>query len=331
MSEQPKRSPAKAWEAAQREALRAEGKRVAAMSDEALDASLAAKGVDPKAARERGAALAAKLMAQRQGAPAQAQPQAPAKVVSFEAAREKRRGRSVAWWTIAAAAAALVLGGGGATLVALNSREPTPQGPTVPSQAPPEPPPTAVAQQDPQELRKMAKLDCNAGDWGDCLHKLDQAYDLDPPGNLAWDVQRMRKKANRAQSENDVSLKPGPVQPRTIDAGDRAALAKALHAYPGVRVKLVCSTDPEAARFCGQLAEVLKKAGWTLERSALATEAGEVHGQRVEVATDADDDIQRAADALVDGLVGSGNRARGPDDMAPAPPALPLRITVGVR
>ena len=331
MSEQRKRSPAKAWEAAQREALRAEGKRVAAMSDEALDASLEAKGVDAKAARERGAALAAKLMAQRQGAPAEAQPQEPAKVVSFEAAREKKRGRSVAWWTLAAAAAALVLGGGGATLVALESREPTPQGPPVPSQAQPEPPPSAIAQQDPQALRKLAKLDCNAGDWSDCLQKLDRANDLDPQGNLGWDVQRLRKKANRGQLEREASLKPGPVEPRTIDAVDRAAMAKALHQYPAVRLQLVCSTDPEAARFCGQLADVVKKAGWGLERSALGTEAGGVQGQRVEVATDAADDTQRAADALVDGLVSSGIRARGPDDMAAEASAAPLRVTVGVQ
>jgi len=331
MSEQRKRSPAKAWEAAQREALRAEGERVAAMSDEALDASLAAKGVDAKAARERGAALAAKLMAQRQGAAAEAQPQAPANVVGFDAAREKKRGRSVAWWTLAAAAAALVLGGGGATLIALNSREPTPPGPPVPLQGPPEPPPSAVAQQDPQQLRKLAKLDCNAGDWSDCLQKLDQAYGLDPQGNLAWDVQRMRKMANRAQLEREASLKPGPVEPRTIDAGDRAVLAKALHGYPGVRVRLVCSTDPEASRFCGQLADAVKKGGWALERSTLDTEAGEVRGQRVEVATDAADDTQKAADALVDGLAGSGIRARGPDDMAPEASAAPIRVTVGTQ
>jgi hypothetical protein len=329
MSEQRKRSPAKAWEAAQREALRAEGERVAAMSDEALDASLAAKGVDPKAARERGAALAAKLMAQGRGAPAPAQP--PAKVASFEAARDKRRGRSVAWWALAAAAAALVLGGGGAAVVALNSREPAPPGPSpLPTQAP-EPPPSAVGQQDPQELRELAKLDCNAGDWSDCLDKLDRANDLDPQGNLGWDVQRLRKKANRGQLERDVSLKPGPLEPRTIDAGDRAALAKVLHAYPAVRVKLVCSTDPEAARFCAQLAQLVKNAGWDLQRSALDADASDVHGQGVEVATDATDDTQRAADALVDGLAGAGIHTRGPDDMPPEASAAPLRVTVGVR
>ena len=65
MSEQlPKRSPAEAWEAIQKSKLRREGERVAKMSREELDASLAARGVDAAAARERGAALAAKLMAQ---------------------------------------------------------------------------------------------------------------------------------------------------------------------------------------------------------------------------------------------------------------------------
>ena len=46
-------------------AVRKEGERVAALTDAELDAELAAWGIDPKAARARGAALAAKLLAKR--------------------------------------------------------------------------------------------------------------------------------------------------------------------------------------------------------------------------------------------------------------------------
>lgn len=65
MNEKPKRSPAEVWEALEKEAIQEEADRVAALSAEELDAELAAQGIDPKAARERGAALAARLLAER--------------------------------------------------------------------------------------------------------------------------------------------------------------------------------------------------------------------------------------------------------------------------
>lgn len=65
MSKKPARSKAEAWEALERMAVREEAERIAALSDEELDAELAAHGIDPKAARARGAALAAELLAKR--------------------------------------------------------------------------------------------------------------------------------------------------------------------------------------------------------------------------------------------------------------------------
>jgi len=69
MSEHSKRSLADIREALQRDALHEEAERVASLSDAELDAELHERGVDAKAARERGAALAAKLLAARKPAP----------------------------------------------------------------------------------------------------------------------------------------------------------------------------------------------------------------------------------------------------------------------
>ncbi len=65
VNEKPKRSPAEVWALLEKEAIQEEADRVAALSPEELDAELAAQGIDPKAARERGAALAARLLAER--------------------------------------------------------------------------------------------------------------------------------------------------------------------------------------------------------------------------------------------------------------------------
>jgi hypothetical protein len=77
----------------------------------------------------------------------------------------------------------------------------------------------------------------------------------------------------------------------------------------------------------------MKASGWTVDRTALAAapDGGVTYGQRVEIATDADESTQNAADALADTLEGFEILARGPDDMAPQPSEAPLRVTVGSR
>jgi hypothetical protein len=65
VTKKPKRSPEQAWKALEEMALREEGERVASLTDEELDAELAASGIDPEAARARGAALAARLLAKQ--------------------------------------------------------------------------------------------------------------------------------------------------------------------------------------------------------------------------------------------------------------------------
>ena len=65
----------------------------------------------------------------------------------------------------------------------------------------------------------------------------------------------------------------------------------------------------------------------------LATDAGDVHGMEIEVATDLGDATQSAADALAaDAGTGVPAHARGPRDAAPSPGGdAPLRLTVGVQ
>ncbi|HEX8792932.1 MAG TPA: hypothetical protein VF765_18430 [Polyangiaceae bacterium] len=344
MSEQPKRTPKQALEALEKWAVRDEGERVAAMSDEELDASLEKEGVDPQAARERGAALAAKLMAQRAAAaPGQGSSAEPPKVASLEAAREKKRegrgGRSLAWLALAAAAAVVALLGGGGVIVALNAPEVTPSAP-VPSapepHGPPEPSPTAVAQREAEDLRRLAKVDCAAGAWTDCIDKLDQANGLDPAGSAARGVQRMHKEAIRGRNAEAAELKPtfGKPAPRTLDAEQRGWLVAALHGdggRAGLHAQLACSADPEPAHFCEQLAAAMKKAGWVVARAkaaSLGADASVWRAQRIEVATDADEGTQAAADALADALEGDGILARGPLDVSPDTQLPSLRVTV---
>lgn len=344
MSERPKRTPGQASEALEKWAVREEGERVAKMSDDALDASLAEQGVDPKAARERGAALAAKLMAQRAAgaAPGQGASAEPPKVASLEVAREKKRGgggRSVAWVTLAAAAAAVALLGGGGVIVALNSPDPTPSAP-VPSapepHGPPEPAPTAVAQREAEDLRKLAKVDCSAEEWNDCIAKLDQANELDPAGSGARAVLRLSKEAMRGRNAQAAELKPSFTKPapRTLDAEQRGWLVAALHedgGGAGQHAQLACAAAEEPAHFCEQLAASMRKAGWVVARVKapnLGADASVRRVQRIEVATDADEGTQAAADALGDALEGDGILMKGPVDVAPDPQLPSLRVTV---
>jgi hypothetical protein len=341
MSDGRKRAPGEAWAALEKEALREEGERVAKMSDAELDASLKERGIDAKAARERGAALAAKLMAQRSAAPA-APPAAapapapgPAKVVSLAAEREKR-GRSVAWITLVAAAAAVaVIGGGAGVYVALNSPEPAPtQSIPVPTQSgPPAPPSEVLAKQEADALRGQAVAECASQDWHGCRSDLRRAGKLDPAGNAARPIARLEGKAERAISEEGLDAKPAPYRPRSLSAEESKDFVAALAKEPSQVVRLACAPDAEPQQLCAQLAGALKKAGWTVTRPRLKAPVevgGEVvHRVLVQVTTDADDATQDAADVLADALEGGALlRTRGPDD-APADAEAPLTLVVG--
>jgi hypothetical protein len=238
------------------------------------------------------------------------------------------------WKALAATAVVVTVLGGGGVIVALNEPEATPSAPTPPApepHGPPEPAPSVVAQHEAADLRKLAKADCDAEQWTDCVGKLNKAQDLDPQGNGTRTVQRMRAQAQRAQIAAQMELEPdsGPAAPRSIEAADRAALAAKLHDEAGVHALLVCSAAQEPAHFCDVLAAVAKKAGWVVSRGRLAADAGAAAPLRIEVATDADDATQAAADALADGLETRGIVARGPSDAPPDPDVPSLRVKVG--
>jgi hypothetical protein len=143
----------------------------------------------------------------------------------------------------------------------------------------------------------------------------------------------MRKEANRAHIAEQSELRPVTERaPRSLDTEQRLWLFTALRGDSGgagVRLQLACATAQEPAQFCEQLAAVMKKAGWTVTRAKLAAaDAGAVRAQRIEVATDADEGTQAAADALADALERDGIIAKGPADAAPDGQLPSLRVTV---
>jgi hypothetical protein len=256
---------------------------------------------------------------------------------------ERKPSSAQAWGLGLAAVAVAALGVGGA-VVALNAPQATPPSALTPSapepHGPPEPEPAAVAQREAEDLRKLAKADCNAGQWGECTAKLDRASDLDPQGNLARSVQRMRKQANRASILQRAEVEPslGARAPRALDREQRGLLAATLHGDAegggaGVHVLLACATASEPAHFCDELAAVLKKARWTVTRERIAPASPDTgvtapRLQRIDVARDADDATQTAADALADGLESAGIVVEGPADAAPDAQQPSLRVTV---
>ena len=344
MSEKrPKRSPAEAWEAIAKSRLRQEGERVAKMSRAEIDASLEARGVDASAARERGAALAAKLLAQRAAATAAPAPAAAPpppgpseKVVSLAAAREKRRRPLGFLLLVAAASVAVAIGAGGALYVALEGPEPAPTGPvpSVPT-APtaPRPPPELLAKQEADRVRGEATALCDHGRWAACLAELRRADALDPAGGASRANVRLEAKTERAANAAELDAKPSSSAPRSVSPELAAAFTAALSSHTGQALHLACAPGAEPQQLCTQLAAALKKAGWVVTRPRLAAppsvDGAEVHRVLVQVKPDADDATQTAADALADALAGALLRTAGPDD-APEADA-PLTLVVGSR
>ena len=112
------------------------------------------------------------------------------------------------------------------------------------------------------------------------------------------------------------------------DRRREAGWSRAIAASKGQALRLVCVRAAEPARLCAQLAAAITSAGWTVTRTNVDADAGAAHGMLIEVATDADDATQGAADALADGLQQGFLMARGPHDMPPGGDA-PLRLTIG--
>jgi hypothetical protein len=175
MSEKRKLPPNEAWDALERMALRDEAERVHALSDSELDKELAAKGIDPKALRARGAALAAKL---RMAAPEpKAQP-------SAQVSRRARRG-----WVISLAAASFAAGAATVGIPAFVIPFARPQ-PVLPNRLEAS---TPSLQDQAADLRRFAKDACERRQWFDCGQALDAALLLDPPGEDSSEVRQLRR------------------------------------------------------------------------------------------------------------------------------------------
>jgi hypothetical protein len=170
--------PDEAWDALEKMALDDEAERVGALSDEEIDAELASEGLDPKALRARGAALAAKLKAA-----------VPAPVVELGVkARLPARKRWVALLA-AATLAAVALAVAVPTVVIIAERRGLWPGDTMVS-APP--------RKDAAELRRDALIACHEQRWHDCLRGLDEARGLDPKGEESQDVKDARREIEDA-------------------------------------------------------------------------------------------------------------------------------------
>lgn len=142
-------------------------------------------------------------------------------------------------------------------------------------------------------------------------------------------MQRLNDKAARGRAQRDVVVKQVP-KLRVIPDDVKADFLSALAPSKGQAVRLVCVRDVETSRFCGQLLASLTTAGWVVTRTNVALDAGVSNGLLVEVATDADDPTQAAADTLVSALEKALYYARGPND-APAGGDAPLRLLVGMK
>ena len=201
---------------------------------------------------------------------------------------------------------------------------------SVPS-APPGPPAEQLARQQQRakadELRRVASTECAAGNWTTCNQDLEQASRLDPEGEQTRRIKRLRGEVSRGLSQQEIESKGVPAS-RSLRPAEKAKLVAAIGASRGQALRLVCAGGAEPSHLCDQLAAAIASAGWTVTRAGVASDAAVPHGIVIEVAADAADGTQDAADALATGLEKAYLMARGPEDVAPGGDA-PLRLTVG--
>ena len=320
MSKHSKRSLADIREALQRDELHDEAERVASLSDAELDAELYERGVDAKAARERGAALAAKLLAARKPAPG-----APVRatlvqtnVVDLAARRARTVVATALSFAAAAAAAGMTIAGMGGSVVNPSVL------PALSTQ-----PPDDSARREAEALRANALHACQVHAFGDCARGLDEASKLDPEGDYLPAVQRAREQARHGLARDLLDLKTVP-PPRVLIPALATTLAAMLSRYPGQRVALVRGHWPEAARFGEQLTSAMTRAGWQVVATRVVGDDALPAGVSVQFGIDADDSTQNAGNTLTDVLLDDRIVAMGPED-PPADAAAPLVVVIGFR
>jgi hypothetical protein len=184
------RDPKDLWNDLLAEAGESEIDEAASVSVEQAERELAAAGFDVKAERANAAAFLDEL----EGKPAQPPASAPA------AAPRRRRPRPAVLWLAAAATATAT---GGLLYAALHNPTPAPSPapsspPTTPSTSPTPSTPPLIASASPTDLRLQARAALDAGRPVDCLSLLEQARALDPAGDAAPDVTKLRAAAVRA-------------------------------------------------------------------------------------------------------------------------------------
>jgi hypothetical protein len=328
MSNNSKRSLADIREALQRGALHDEAEHVASLSDPELDAELHERGVDAKAARERGAALAARLLAARKPAPV-----APMGATLFRSNvvdLAARRARTAAATAISFAAAAAAVGMAVAGVAGIAAHPPT-EGQVDPSAQPAlsTQPPDDSARREAEALRTAALRACQVHSFGKCRDGLDEASKLDPEGDDLPAVQRAREQARHGLAIDAMALKTVP-PPRVLTPDQATTLAAMLSRYPGQRVALVRGGWPEGARFGEQVTSAMTRAGWQVVSTRVVGDDALPAGVSVQFGIDADDATQNAGNTLTDVLLDDRIVAMGPEDPT-ADAAAPLVVVIGLR
>jgi hypothetical protein len=189
-----KREPEKVWKAVVQEAAddEAEFQRAAGATPAEVDASLAAKELDPKAERAAAGDWRREIeqrVALRKARDAEQR-------ATTRSQRPKARSRPVVL-LIAATLGAVV--GGGLVYAMTHATPPEPLPAPAPPPPPPEPPPVDSVIADPlvaaAAFRQNAFAECDARQWDTCLAYLDKALALDPAGDEAPPVKKARDKA----------------------------------------------------------------------------------------------------------------------------------------
>jgi len=176
----PKREPDQVWKAVVKEAAddEREFQRAAGATADEVDASLRAKGVDPKAVREEAGEwrreIEQRVAARKARAAAEAQ-------AGTRSVRPQRKA-SPMFLLIAAVVGAAV---GGGLVYAMTHPAPAPQAPAPPAPSvSPEPIESAFPNLvSVDTLRHDALAACDAHKWAECLAGLDRARDEDPAGD----------------------------------------------------------------------------------------------------------------------------------------------------
>jgi hypothetical protein len=214
-----KRTPREQWRFAlslldaEDRADRAEVRRIEALSDEALDAELAAKGVDPAKARAIGRETVEKF--EREQGIASAVPAVPAgRVVPLRKGLEKgekgeKGEKRVAWPVLLVAAAAVVVIGGMIAVALTWKGGGEDIRPDTYDAPPPAPDVDAALIAQAEELRKRAFADCAAEQWLDCLVGFVSADKLDPAGANERHEVEAKAKANAAMDALEDAGKDG--------------------------------------------------------------------------------------------------------------------------